>query len=106
MELTLAGHHVDITPALRQYVESKLIRLERHFEHLTGIHCILTVEKLQHKAEATVHLTGGTIHADAIEENMYAAVDGLIDKLDRQVRKHKEKLTDHHAREAGKARFR
>jgi putative sigma-54 modulation protein len=105
MEVTVAGHHVEVTEALRQYVESKLTRLERHFDHLTGIHCILTVEKLQHKAEATVHLSGGTIHADASEENMYAAVDGLIDKLDRQVRKYKEKLTDHHAREVKKTAF-
>ena len=105
MEVTVAGHHVEVTEALRQYVESKLVRLERHFENFTGVHCILTVEKLQHKAEATIHLSGGTIHADAIEENMYAAVDVLIDKLDRQVRKYKEKLTDHHAREVKKTAF-
>lgn len=105
MEVTVAGHHLEVTPALRQYVETKLSRLQRHFDYLTGVHCILTVEKLEHKAEATVHLTGSTIHADAIEENMYAAVDGLIDKLDRQVRRHKEKLTDHHARDVEKPRF-
>lgn len=105
MQLTITGHHIDVTPALKQKVESKLGKLERHFDHLTDIHCILTVEKLQHKAEATVHLTGGTIHADAIEEDMYAAVDALIDKLSRQVTKHKEKLTDHHARDAGKPRY-
>jgi putative sigma-54 modulation protein len=105
MEVTVAGHHVEVTEALRQYVESKLARLERHFDHLTAIHCILTVEKLQHRAEAIVQLSGGKIHADATEENMYAAVDGLIDKLDRQVRKYKEKLTDHHAREVKKTAF-
>jgi putative sigma-54 modulation protein len=71
---------------------------------MTDIHCVLTVEKLQHKAEATIHLSGGTIHADSIEPDMYAAIDMLIDKLDRQVKKHKEKLTDHHAWEV--ARFR
>jgi putative sigma-54 modulation protein len=65
----------------------------------------LTVEKLQQKAEATVQMSGGTIHADAIHEDMYAAVDALVDKLSRQVTKHKEKLTDHHAKEAGKPRF-
>lgn len=105
MEVTVAGHHVEVSPALRAYVETKLARLERHFEHMTGIHCILTVEKLEHKAEATIHLSGGTIHADAIEENMYAAVDGLVDKLDRQVKKYKEKLTNHHVKEVDKPRF-
>ena len=106
MQITLTGHHVDVTPALREYVGSKLVRLERHFDHLTDIHCILTVEKLSHRAEATVHLSGGKIHADSVQPDMYAAIDGLIDKLDRQVRKHKEKVTDHHAKESGKPRFR
>lgn len=106
MQLTLTGHHLEVTPALREYVGAKLGRLERHFDQLTDIHCILTVEKLSHKAEATVHLSGGTIHADSVQQDMYAAIDGLIDKLDRQVKKHKEKLTDHHAREGGKPRYR
>jgi ribosome hibernation promoting factor len=105
MQLTLTGHHVDITAALREYVGSKLTRLERHFDHLTDIHCILTVEKLLHKAEATVHLSGGSLHADAEDQDMYAAIDALVDKLDRQVKKHKEKTKDHHAREADKSRF-
>ena len=106
MQLTITGHHIEVTAALKDKVKSKLSKLERHFDHLTDVHCILTVEKLQHKAEATVHLTGGTIHADAIDEDMYAAVDALVDKLSRQVIKYKEKLTDHHAREAGKSRSR
>jgi putative sigma-54 modulation protein len=106
MQLTVTGHHIDITPSLRDYVATKLTRLERHFDNLTDVHCILTVEKLVHKAEAVVHLGGGTIHADCVEEDMYASIDGLIDKLDRQVRKHKEKVTDHHAREAGKTQTR
>jgi len=105
MDVTVAGHHVDVTDSLREYVESKMGRLERHSDQMTDIHCILTVEKLEHRAEATIHLSGGTIHADSVEENMYAAVDTLIDKLDRQVIKHKEKLTDHHAREVDKPRF-
>jgi putative sigma-54 modulation protein len=105
MDVTVAGHHVDVTDSLRDYVETKLARLERHSDQMTDIHCILTVEKLEHRAEATIHLNGGTIHADSVEENMYAAVDTLIDKLDRQVKKHKEKLTDHHAREVDKPRF-
>ena len=105
MQLTITGHHIDVTEALKTKVESKLSKLERHFDHLTAVHCILTVEKLEHKAEATVHFSGGTIHADAIEEDMYAAIDALIDKLTRQVTKHKEKLTDHHAKDAGKPRY-
>ena len=106
MQLSVTGHHIDVTPALRNYVGTKLRKLERHFDHMTDIHCILTVEKLIHKAEATVHLNGGTIHADSTEADMYAAIDTLVDKLDRQVKKHKEKITDHHAREVDKPRFR
>ena len=105
MQITLTGHHLDVTPALRDYVDTKLERIERHFDHVTDVHCILSVEKLRHRAEATVHVSGGTIFADAIEDDMYAAIDGLVDKLDRQVKKHKEKLTDHHARQAHKGRF-
>jgi len=104
MQLSLTGHHIDITDSLRDYVSTKLARLERHFDQLTDIHCVLTVEKLEHKAEATIHLSGGTIHAEQIEQNMYAAIDILADKLDRQVKKHKEKLTDHHAREVARYR--
>ena len=102
MQLNLTGHHVEITEAMRDYVQSKLTRLERHFEHLTDVHCILTVDKLRHQAEATVNIAGGKLFANAVEENMYAAIDGMIDKLDKQVRRHKEKLRDHHARDAGK----
>lgn len=105
MQLNLTGHHVEITPALRQYVRNKLERVERHFDHVTDVHVILTVEKLRHKAEATMHVSGAKLYAESVEEDMYAAVDGLIDKLDRQVKKHKEKLSDHHARDAKKARF-
>ena len=102
MQLNLTGHHVEITEAMRDYVQSKLTRLERHFEHLTDVHCILTVDKLRHRAEATVNIAGGKLFANSVEENMYAAIDSMIDKLDKQVRKHKEKITDHHARDAGK----
>ncbi len=102
MQLNLTGHHVEITTSMRQYVESKMARIERHFDHVTVVHCILTVDKLRHSAEATVNLSGGKLFAEATEENMYAAIDAMVDKLDRQVRKHKEKLTDHHARDSGK----
>lgn len=94
MQINLTGHHVDLTPALRDYVDTKLSKLERHFDNVTDVHVILTVEKLEHKAEATVHVSGNDLYADAVEEDMYAAIDGLIDKLDRQVIKHKEKATD------------
>jgi putative sigma-54 modulation protein len=104
MQLSVTGHHIDITDSLRRYVDTKLAKIERHFDHMTDIHCVLTVEKLQHKAEATIHVGGGTIHAEQTEPNMYAAIDILVDKLDRQVKKHKEKLTDHHAREVARYR--
>ncbi len=105
MQLNLTGHHIEITPALRDYVDNKLERLERHFDQVTTAHCVLTVEKLRHKAEATINVSGGRIFADAVEEDMYAAIDGLIDKLIRQIKKHKEKLTDHHARDAQKHQY-
>jgi putative sigma-54 modulation protein len=105
MQLSVTGHHVEVTPALRNYVDTKLAKLERHFDAMTDIHCVLTVEKTLHRAEATIQVTGGTIHADSAEQDMYAAIDILVDKLDRQIKKHKEKLTDHHAREVDKPRF-
>lgn len=98
MQIDLTGHHVDITPALRGYVNEKFERLERHFDNVTDVHVILSVEKVRHKAEATIQVSGGSLFADSIEDDMYAAIDGLVDKLDRQVKKHKEKLTDHHRR--------
>jgi putative sigma-54 modulation protein len=104
MHLSVTGHHIEITDSLRNYVSTKLAKLERHFDQMTDIHCVLTVEKLEHKAEATIQVGGGTIHAEQIELNMYAAIDILVDKLDRQVKKHKEKLTDHHAREVSRYR--
>ncbi|HEU4485918.1 MAG TPA: ribosome-associated translation inhibitor RaiA [Povalibacter sp.] len=100
MQLNVTGHHVDVTTSLKGYVERKLDRIVRHSDHVIDVHCILTVEKLRHKAEATVALSGATVYADATEPNMYAAIDALADKLDRRVKKHKEKLSDHmaHAR--------
>ena len=99
MQLNLTGHHVEITPALRDYVDSKFERLQRHFDHVFDVHVILNVEKLRQTAEATVHVNGDNLFADAVDEDMYAAIDSLIDKLDRQVKKHKEKIKDHHQRE-------
>jgi putative sigma-54 modulation protein len=102
MHLNLSGHHLEITPSLRSYVEKKLERVVRHFDHVIDVHCILTVEKLAHKAEATLHMRGETVHAIAEQEHMYAAIDALVDKLNRRVVKHKEKTRDHHAGEAQK----
>ena len=98
MQINITGHHVDLTTSLRQYVESKLEKLERHFDQVVDVHVILSVEKLRQKAEATVHLSGTNVFAEDTQEDMYAAIDGLIDKLDRQVKKYKEKLTNHHKR--------
>lgn len=95
MNLQLTGHHVDITPALRDYVLNKLDRVTRHFDHVIDVNVVLTVDKLQQKVEATVHVRGKDLHAQSIEPDMYAAIDILADKLDRQVLKHKEKITDH-----------
>lgn len=95
MQLNITGHHVDITPALRDYVTGKLERIERHFDHVTNVHVILSVEKLRHKAEANLHIAGANLFADSEDEDMYAAIDALVDKLDRQIKKHKEKLTEH-----------
>ena len=105
MQLNVSGHHVEVTEALRFYVQSKIEKIGRHFDLVSDINCILTVEKLRHKAEATVQVNGGTIYADSTEEDMYAAIDGLVDKLDRRVRKYKEKLVDHHARKTQKRTF-
>lgn len=103
MQLNLTGHHVEITDALRSYVNEKMQRLERHFDKVSNTHVILSVENVRHKAEATVNMTGNNIFANAIEDDMYAAIDALIDKLDRQVKKHKEKLTNHLHHKTGTA---
>ena len=99
MQLNVTGHHVEITSALHDYVSSKLEKLERHFDHVTNVHVVLSVEKLRQKAEATISITGNNLFADAEDADMYAAIDALVDKLDRQIKKHKEKLTDHHRTE-------
>ena len=105
MQLSVTGHHVEVSAPLREYVANKIEKIERHFDHVSDVHCILTVEKLRHKAEATINVNGGTIYADATEEDMYAAIDGLVDKLGRQVRKYKEKMGDHHARDSHKRQY-
>jgi putative sigma-54 modulation protein len=92
MQVSLSGHHVDITESMRNYVNEKVDRLNRHFDQALDIHVVLTVEKLRHRAEATLHVSGGNLHAEDVQEDMYAAIDGLVDKLDRQGKKHKEKV--------------
>jgi putative sigma-54 modulation protein len=103
MQLSVTGHHVEITASMRGYVEKKLDRIVRHFDQVIDMHFVLTVEKLSHKAEATLRVRGESIHCLATEGDMYAAIDALADKLERRLRKHKEKLTDHHAEEAQKS---
>ncbi|QOL26896.1 ribosome hibernation promoting factor [Thalassotalea sp. LPB0316] len=95
MQINLSGHHVEVTDSMREYVNSKFAKLERHFDHINNVHVVLNVEKLQQIAEATLHLNGGEIHASSDDKDMYAAIDSLVDKLDRQVIKHKEKLKKH-----------
>ncbi len=91
MQLNISGHHLDITDAIRDYVVNKVSKLERHNDKITSINVILSVEKLIQKAEATVHVSGGEFFADTEQEDLYAAIDLMIDKLDRQLIKHKEK---------------
>jgi putative sigma-54 modulation protein len=105
MQLNVSGHHVEITDSLRDYVGVRIEKIGRHFDIVSDVQCILTVEKLRHKAEATASVNGGTIYCDNTEEDMYAAIDGLVDKLERRVRKYKEKLVDHHARDIQKTRY-
>ncbi|MBL4743880.1 MAG: ribosome-associated translation inhibitor RaiA [Cycloclasticus sp.] len=95
MQLDLSGHHVDITDAIRDYTNNKFSKIKRHFDKVIDIHVVLSVEKLEQKAEATIQLNGSKIFAEDTQENMYAAIDTLVDKLDRQVIKHKEKKNAH-----------
>ena len=97
MNLNISGHHLEVTPAIREYVVAKLERVTRHFDNVIDVNVIMSVEKLQQKVEATVHVRGKDIHVEAIDADMYAAIDLLADKLDRQIVKHKEKVQDHRA---------
>lgn len=96
MQVTVSGHQVDITEPLRSYAQQKVGRIQKHFDNVTTTTVVLHVEKNRHLAEATIHAKGATLHADATGDDMYAAIDSLADKLDRQVLKHKEKISDHH----------
>jgi ribosome hibernation promoting factor len=94
MNLNLSGVHLDITPALRSYVQGKLARVTRHFDHVIDAHVVLSVDKLRQKAEVTLHVRGKDIHCACEEQDLYAAIDLLADKLDRQVLKYKGKRLD------------
>lgn len=100
MQINITGHHLELSPALNDYIKTKLQRIQRHFDHMVDAHFVLGVERQLHRAEATVHVAGNTMHATSEHEDMYAAIDLMVDKLDRQVKRHKEKLTDHHARDS------
>lgn len=95
MNLNLTGHHLEVTPAMREYIMSKLDRIVRHFEHVIDVSVIVSVEKLQQRIEANVHLSGKDIFVEASDPDLYAAIDSLADKLDRQIIKFKEKRADH-----------
>lgn len=95
MQLNITGHHIEVTPALNAYVTEKMQRINRHFDNVISMNVTLSVEKLQHGAEATLHTAGKSLFANASELDMYAAIDDLVDKLDRQVRRFKEKRNDH-----------
>ncbi len=96
MQLSITGHHLDLTESLNAYIEQKFDKLERHYDHITQVHVVLTVEKINHLAEATAHVTGGELFANASAGDMYAAIDALVDKLDRQLIRHKEKAVARH----------
>lgn len=101
MNVKISGHHLDVTPALREYVLTKLERVTRHFDQVVDINVLLSVEKLKEKerrqkAEVTLHVKGRDIFVEQAHEDMYAAIDQLMDKLDRQVCRHKDRLQDHH----------
>ena len=95
MNLNLTGIHLEITPAIRAYVVAKMDRVNRHFDHVIDVNVILSVDKLRQKCEANVHVRGREIHAESVDPDMYAAIDSLADKLDRQVLKYKEKASAH-----------
>jgi putative sigma-54 modulation protein len=95
MQMTISGHHINVTDPIRDYVAAKLAKLERHYDHINSTAVILSVEKLSQKAEATIHVSGGELFANAEHEDLYAAIDALSDKLDRQLIKYKEKHRDH-----------
>lgn len=102
MQVNVSGHHIEVTDALKSYVTTKINRLERHFDRITNINVILSVEKQRQKAESTIRVSGGEIFADAEADDLYAAIDSMTDKLDRQLIKKKEKIADRNHRAANR----
>ena len=102
MNLHLTGRHMEITPAIREYATGKFGKVKRHFDNVIDVHIILSVEKLKQKAEATIHVSGKDIFVECEDENLYAAIDALVDRLDRQVLKHKEKMSARRHDDSGK----
>ncbi|ARU92509.1 ribosome hibernation promoting factor [Tatumella citrea] len=95
MQLNITGQQIEITEGLRQFIHTKFARLEHYFEHINQVYIVLKVEKVQQIADATLHVNGGELHATATTDDMYSAIDGLTDKLARQLTRHKEKLKQH-----------
>jgi putative sigma-54 modulation protein len=95
MQINLSGHHVEITEALRENVNTKMAKLSRHFDHINKVHIVLTVEKSSQIAEASIHVSGNDIHAKSENADMYTSIDNLVDKLDRQILKYKGKMNQH-----------
>lgn len=103
MNLHLTGHHLEITPAIRGYAADKFDKIKRHFDNVViDVNVILSVEKLKQKAEATMHVSGKNLFVECDDENLYTAIDLLVDKLDRQVRRHKDKLSARRHDDSGK----
>ncbi|MCX7193722.1 MAG: ribosome-associated translation inhibitor RaiA [Proteobacteria bacterium] len=101
MNLHITGRHLEITPAIHEYATEKFNKIKRHFDNVMDVNIILSVEKLKQKAEATIHMSGKDLFAECEDENLYAAIDALVDTMDRQVKKHKEKLADRRHDETG-----
>ena len=104
MNLSISGHHLEVTPALREYVTTKLEKIRRHFDQVIDVNVFLSVDKLRQKAEIALHVRGKDLVAEGIDDDLYAAIDALVDKLDRMVKKRKDQMHDHHAAEGRSAR--
>ena len=100
MQLTITGHQLEVTDPIRDYIDTKFERIKRHFDQVLNVHVIISVEKLRHKSEATMHIGGRDFFAESTEDHLYKSIDLLVDKLDKQIRRYKDKHTDHHIQEA------
>ena len=96
MQLSISGHHVELTDSINEFIHQKFEKLDRHYDQITQVHVVLDIQKHEHMAEATAHVTGGELFANATAEDMYASIDAMVDKLDRQLIKHKEKTVARH----------